>query len=78
MPIVREANPTVKHSDIAKMIGVKWSQVTPEEKEIYVQKANEDKKRFEREKAEETRLNGGEPLISAASKKAALERLNNQ
>lgn len=50
--IVRAENPGILFGQVGKMLGEKWKALTSEEKVPYDTKAETDKKRYEREKAE--------------------------
>lgn len=49
---VKEDNPELKLGEISKVLGEKWRGLDPDEKKVYVEKAAEDKKRYEREMEE--------------------------
>lgn len=51
-PKVMEENPGIKFGDIGKKLGEAWKQLPEEEKEPFLQKAAEDKKRYEKEMTE--------------------------
>lgn len=46
---VKEENPGLSVTEIAKLIGTKWNELSAEDKEPFVKKAAEDKVRYERE-----------------------------
>ncbi|CDS10408.1 hypothetical protein LRAMOSA03084 [Lichtheimia ramosa] len=48
---VKDENPDASFGTIGKILGEKWKNMTDEEKKPYVEKAEEDKKRYEAEKA---------------------------
>ncbi|KAI8149163.1 high mobility group box domain-containing protein [Fennellomyces sp. T-0311] len=48
---VQQENPDAAFGQIGKILGDKWKNMTDEEKKPYVEKAQEDKKRYEAEKA---------------------------
>lgn len=50
--IVRAENPGISFGQVGKLLGDKWKQLTPEDKGPYESKAETDKKRYEKEKAE--------------------------
>lgn len=50
--IVRAENPGITFGDVGKMLGDKWKSLTAEDKVPYEEKAANDKKRYEKEKAE--------------------------
>lgn len=50
--IVRAENPGISFGHVGKLLGEKWKALTPDEKVPYDTKAEADKKRYEREKAE--------------------------
>ncbi|KAH3677016.1 hypothetical protein WICMUC_001922 [Wickerhamomyces mucosus] len=49
--IVRSENPGITFGGVGKLLGEKWKALTPDEKSPYEQKAENDKKRYEQEKA---------------------------
>lgn len=46
---VKKEHPELKMTDIAKKIGLKWKALNDSEKQPYVDKAADDKKRYEKE-----------------------------
>ena len=48
---VKEENPDLKVTEIAKVIGAKWKALTDEEKKKYNDMAEKDKERYEAEKS---------------------------
>ena len=48
----KEDNPDATISDLAKLMGVAWGKLTPEDKHKYDQMAARDKERYQKEKAE--------------------------
>lgn len=56
--IVRAENPGITFGQVGKQLGDKWKALTPEEKTPYETKADADKKRYEKEKAEYAKRNG--------------------
>ncbi|KAL1927345.1 hypothetical protein VTP01DRAFT_3974 [Rhizomucor pusillus] len=50
-PKVKEENPDANFGAIGKILGERWKNMTDEEKAPYNAKAEEDKKRYEAEKA---------------------------
>ena len=60
-PKVIEENPGIKFGDVGKKLGQMWKELPEGEKEKYNQKAADDKKRYEREMAEEK----GKPVHDA-------------
>lgn len=48
---VRQENPKASFGEIGKLLGKKWKDMSEKEKVPYVDKAEEDKKRYEKEKA---------------------------
>jgi len=50
--IVRSENPGIQFGEIGKLLGEKWKALDAEGKAPYESKAEEDKKRYELEKAE--------------------------
>ena len=62
-------------SEIAKIIGVMWNEISEEKKNIYKKRAADDKARFEREIEVETKSNGGKKLLTIGEKKAKVKLL---
>ncbi|KAK6203519.1 uncharacterized protein RJT21DRAFT_82335 [Scheffersomyces amazonensis] len=50
--IVRAENPGISFGQVGKLLGEKWKALTADEKTPYENKADNDKKRYEKEKAE--------------------------
>lgn len=50
--IVRAENPGIAFGEVGKLLGLKWKALSAEEKGPYETKAANDKKRYEKEKAE--------------------------
>ncbi|CDS03600.1 hypothetical protein LRAMOSA01002 [Lichtheimia ramosa] len=50
-PKVKEENPDASFGTLGKILGEKWKAMSDEEKAPYTAKAEEDKKRYEAEKA---------------------------
>lgn len=50
--IVRAENPGISFGQVGKLLGDKWKQLSAEDKGPYDSKAEADKKRYEKEKAE--------------------------
>lgn len=50
-PAMKESNPAATIGDLGKLLGKKWNDMTDEQKKPYVMQAEEDKKRYEAEKA---------------------------
>jgi len=48
---VREENPGIKFGEVGKILGEKWKELTDKDKVPYEKKAQEDKERYETEKA---------------------------
>jgi len=48
---VRQENPKASFGEIGKLLGKKWKDMSEKEKAPYVKKAEEDKERYEKEKA---------------------------
>lgn len=46
---VRAANPQAAVSEIAKMVGVMWNELSEDKKNVYKKKAADDKARYELE-----------------------------
>lgn len=55
--VVRSENPGVSFGQVGKLLGEKWKKLTPEEKTPFETKAEADKKRYEKEKAEYAKKN---------------------
>ncbi|ODV81707.1 Non-histone chromosomal protein 6 [Suhomyces tanzawaensis NRRL Y-17324] len=56
--IVRAENPGVSFGQVGKLLGERWKKLTADEKVPYETKADADKKRYEKEKAEYVKRNG--------------------
>lgn len=56
--IVRAENPGITFGQVGKLLGEKWKALTADEKVPYETKAEADKKRYEKEKAEYAKKNG--------------------
>lgn len=50
--IVRAENPGISFGQVGKLLGEKWKALSSDEKVPYENKADTDKKRYEKEKAE--------------------------
>jgi len=50
-PNIKESNPEAKFSEIGKLMGQKWKELSPEEKKPYEASALHDKKRYQDELA---------------------------
>ena len=50
-PELKKEKPELSHKELLAEMGVEWNKLKEEEKKKYIQKADEDKKRYEREKA---------------------------
>ena len=50
-PELQQANPDMKITEISKLIGAEWKELSDEKKEPYTAKATADKARFEEQKA---------------------------
>ncbi|KAI7907098.1 high mobility group box domain-containing protein [Cokeromyces recurvatus] len=48
---VKEENPTATFGQLGKLLGEKWKAMSDEEKKPYIEKAEKDKERYEKEKA---------------------------
>lgn len=69
-----KANPGIKVTEVAKLIGQKWKEVDAKEKEKFAKLAAKDKERYEKEKEAFVKAGGdlkAKPAKKAASKKAA-------
>jgi len=59
-PRIKEANPGIAFGDIGKRLGELWNQLTPDQKKIYEDEAEKDKRRYEAEmQAFNAKLSGG-------------------
>lgn len=56
--IVRAENPGITFGQVGKTLGDKWKALNADEKVPYETKAEADKKRYEKEKAEYAKRNG--------------------
>lgn len=48
-PKIKEENPSLAVTEVAKILGEKWGKVTPSEKKVFEEQAAQDKKRYEQE-----------------------------
>ncbi|KAL1936091.1 hypothetical protein VTP01DRAFT_225 [Rhizomucor pusillus] len=48
---VKAENPDAPFGEIGRLLGQRWKEMSDEEKKPYIEKAEEDKKRYEAEKA---------------------------
>lgn len=55
--IVRSENPGIAFGQVGKLLGERWKALSAEEKVPYETKAETDKKRYEKEKAEFAKRN---------------------
>ena len=55
--IVRAENPGISFGQVGKLLGEKWKALNSEDKLPYENKAEADKKRYEKEKAEYAKKN---------------------
>ena len=55
--VVRSENPGISFGQVGKLLGEKWKAMQSEEKQPYESKADADKKRYEKEKAEYAKKN---------------------
>ncbi|RLV93240.1 Non-histone chromosomal protein 6 [Spathaspora sp. JA1] len=55
--IVRAENPGISFGQVGKLLGEKWKALSDDEKVPYNNKAETDKKRYEKEKAEYAKKN---------------------
>ncbi|CCE86454.1 Piso0_004944 [Millerozyma farinosa CBS 7064] len=55
--IVRAENPGISFGQVGKLLGEKWKAMSSEDKTPYETKAEADKKRYEKEKAEYAKKN---------------------
>lgn len=51
-PIVKKEKPDIKFGEMGKLLGEKWREISPVEKEKYEALANKDKERYNKEMAE--------------------------
>ena len=59
-PDLKKEKPELSHKEMLSEMGVEWNNMKEEDKKKYIQKADEDKKRYEREKAAFEAKNSGE------------------
>eukprot|EP00467_Chlorarachnion_reptans_P007869 CAMPEP_0114505740 /NCGR_PEP_ID=MMETSP0109-20121206/11022_1 /TAXON_ID=29199 /ORGANISM="Chlorarachnion reptans, Strain CCCM449" /LENGTH=819 /DNA_ID=CAMNT_0001684215 /DNA_START=201 /DNA_END=2660 /DNA_ORIENTATION=+ len=57
---VEEENPEAKFVEVGKLLGERWKALSEEEKKPFMDKANEDKERYQKEKAQFDEENPGE------------------
>ncbi|EGV60164.1 Non-histone chromosomal protein 6 [Yamadazyma tenuis] len=55
--IVRAENPGIAFGQVGRLLGERWKALTADEKIPYEKKANDDKKRYEKQKAEYAKKN---------------------
>lgn len=55
--VVRSENPGISFGQVGKLLGEKWKAMAAEDKHPYESKADADKKRYEKEKAEYAKKN---------------------
>lgn len=48
---IRSQNPEMRFTEISRTLGERWKSLSEEQKQVYVDKANADKKRYELEMA---------------------------
>ncbi|EGF79601.1 hypothetical protein BATDEDRAFT_89692 [Batrachochytrium dendrobatidis JAM81] len=48
-PRIREENPDASFGDLGKLLGAAWRELNDKDKQVYTDKADEDKGRYERE-----------------------------
>ena len=46
---IKEENPGLAVTEVAKILGEKWGKVTPAEKKVFEEQSAQDKKRYEQE-----------------------------
>ena len=63
---IREENPGLGMAQISKIIGQKWQELTDQQKQIYTDKAQQDKARYENDVEIEKQNNKGIKLITQA------------
>lgn len=69
-----KANPGIKVTEVAKLLGQQWKEVDAKEKEKYTKLAAKDKERYEKEKDAFVKAGGdlkAKPAKKSAAKKAA-------
>ncbi|CAD6587219.1 MAG: Non-histone chromosomal protein 6 [Cyphobasidiales sp. Tagirdzhanova-0007] len=58
-PIVKEENPEASFGEMGKLLGAKWKELDDAGKKPYSDKAEEDKKRYEKEQGSYSAKAGG-------------------
>ena len=61
-PELKKEKPELSHKELLSEMGVEWNKMNDGDKKKYVQKADEDKKRYEKEKAAYDAKNPGEKI----------------
>ena len=59
-PELKKEKPELSHKEMLSEMGVEWNNMKEQDKKKYIQKADEDKKRYEKEKAAYDAKNSGE------------------
>jgi HMG (high mobility group) box len=73
-PIEKSKNPEITFTELGKNLGAMWKQLTPEEREPFVQQAAADKERYDREKEEYDRTHPKPPPKPVQRRKTAKRR----
>jgi HMG (high mobility group) box len=68
-PQIKEANPGIKATEIAKLLGQSWKEATPESKAKYTKKADADKVRYNAEMADYKRPSDDELMTQKINQK---------
>ena len=72
---IREQHQQKGSADTAKLVGEMWKNLTNDAKEVYIERARQDKLRFDRELDAEKEANGGNRLCTAGEMKAKIAKL---
>ena len=59
-PGLKKEKPELSHKELLSEMGVEWNKMNETDKKKYLEKAEEDKKRYEKEKAAYDAKNSGE------------------
>ena len=71
---VRDENPEMKMTEITKILGSRWKELSDEEKAVYVKKASKDKNRFEQERGLYVRPSDDELVEQKVNKKTSRKK----
>lgn len=72
---IKQKQPNIKQAELMKQVGQHWNVLPEDHKDVYKRQGAEDQERFKREIAEETKANGGKPLLTAAQRKEQVQQL---